>query len=168
MTEDIKFRGRYIDIIEKTFKLSDGTVFKREIVRHPGAVVIVPFLNKDTVLMIRQVRQAVNETLLEFPAGTLEIGEDPLECAKRELAEEVGMKASRWESLGILYPAPGFCNEIQHCFAAYDLTEYKLEADIDEEITVETLSIQKVKDYIKSGELKDGKSISIFLKTTVV
>jgi ADP-ribose pyrophosphatase len=163
-SSELKFKGHYISIIEKTFSLANGHKFSREIVTHPGAVVILPIADASSVFMIHQFRHAIETDLLEFPAGTLEPGEDPLECAKRELAEEIGMKANKWIPLGILYPAPGFCNEKQYCYAALELSPYTLPGDDDELIQVEKVSIVDIYARVSSGKFCDGKSLALLMK----
>ena len=115
------YQGRVFDLVEEEILLESGRQTRFARVVHPGAVVIIPRLGARTLLLIRQYRHAVGKTILEFPAGTLDAGEDPLTCARREIAEETGHIAARWQQLGTIYPAPGFCSETQHLFLADDL-----------------------------------------------
>jgi ADP-ribose diphosphatase len=105
---------RIVAIVEQVLRLPSGRTVVRQVVKHPGAVVIMPQLADGRLLLIAQYRFAVGETLLEFPAGTLEPGEAPLECARRELVEETGYRADHWHPMGIIYSSPGFCDEQQH------------------------------------------------------
>jgi ADP-ribose pyrophosphatase len=115
--------GRIVRLRRSRYRRADGSVVEREVIEHPGAVVIVP-VKDDRVLMVRQPREAVEERLLELPAGKLDVeGEEPLGCARRELAEEVGHDASTWRSLGSFWMSPGILTELMHCFMATDLRE---------------------------------------------
>ena len=141
-----------------------GAEFSRLIVEHRGAVVILPKTNTGTLLLIKQYRYAVRDTILEFPAGTLEVGEQPLATAKREIQEEAGFAAKKWTELGKLYPSPGFCDEIQYLFLAEDLSASKLTGDEDEEIEVVEFTVAEVEQAIISGGLADAKSIAAFTR----
>lgn len=129
--------GRIVSLRESDYRRPDGTVVRREVMDHPGAVVIVP-VTDDHVILVRQPREAVEEYTLELPAGKLDhIGEDPLECAKRELAEEVSREAADWRDLGGFWTAPALLTEFIHCFMATGLTPVTgVEADEDEDIEV--------------------------------
>jgi ADP-ribose pyrophosphatase len=130
------YTGEVVDLSVVHYRRPNGLVVRREVIAHPGAVVMVP-VEGDHVLMVRQPREAVGEYLLELPAGKLDVpGEPPLECAKRELAEEVGRAAGHWESLGGFYTAPAILEEYIHCFIATDLTAIDHEPIPEEEITV--------------------------------
>jgi ADP-ribose pyrophosphatase len=149
-------------------EITPQTSSKRYAVRHPGAVVFLPITAAGSMLLVRQHRMPLGRELLEAPAGTLEIGEEPLGCAQREIQEEVGMQAERWESLGTLYPAPGFCDEVQHLFVARELTPSHLPADDDEEITVVEMMQPEVLTAIRTGEICDGKTLAIILKAQLL
>lgn len=129
--------GRIVNLRESDYRRPDGTVVTREVMDHPGAVVMVP-VDAGRVLMVRQPREAVEEYTLELPAGKLDHpGEDPLECARRELAEEVGRAAASWRDMGGFYTAPAILTEFIHCFMATDLTPVDAESpDEDEDIEV--------------------------------
>jgi ADP-ribose pyrophosphatase len=158
------FTGPKFDVIETRIRLATGTVHRHVTVRHPGAVVILPCLAAGTLCVIKQYRHSVQRVLLEFPAGTLEPGEAPFMCAQRELAEEVGQLAARWESLGELYPAPGFCDEQQYCFFATELTPCPTARDEDELIEVVPMQIAEVEEAIRTGHMMDGKSIAVYTR----
>jgi ADP-ribose pyrophosphatase len=132
----------------------------RQVVKHPGAVVIVPQLEDSRLVLIEQYRFAVGETLLEFPAGTLEPDEAPLECARRELIEETGYRADHWHALGVIYPSPGYCDEQQHLFVASGLVPDQAAGDEDEILEVKRLTVQEVERAIADGTLIDAKSIA--------
>ena len=155
-------QGRKFTFVEENYRRPDGTTGRIEKLLHPGAVVIVPQLVNKALILIHQYRPAPRKTLLEFPAGTLEPGESPLECAKREIIEECGYRAANWQELGTLYPAPGFCDEIQHCFLATSLAAATAERDEDEFIAPVHLRIDEVETAISTHALCDAKSIAIF------
>lgn len=129
--------GRIVSLRRSDYRRPDGTVVSREVMDHPGAVVIVP-VGVDHVILVRQPREAVEEYTLELPAGKLDAaGEDPLACAKRELAEEVSRAASVWRDLGGFWTAPAILTEFIHCFMATGLSPVEgVEADEDEDIEV--------------------------------
>lgn len=158
-------QGRYLTIREDILDLGDGKTVRRDVVDHPGAVVIVPLDAQGQVVMVRQYRHAAGKTLLELPAGTLERDEDPLACARRELREETGYAAARWEPLPGFFSAPGFTNEFMHLFLARDLSHDPLEGDEDEEIIVEPVSLADGIAMIDGGEIQDAKSIAGLLLT---
>jgi ADP-ribose diphosphatase len=158
------FRGPVFDVVEERIRLAPGTVRRHITVRHPGAVVLLPYDTDGTLLVIKQYRHSLRQVLLEFPAGTLETGEAPLTCAKRELAEEVGRAAARWEALGELHPAPGFCNEVQYCFFATELSPYEAQRDEDELIELLPMRSGEVEQAIRDGRMTDGKSIAVYLR----
>jgi ADP-ribose pyrophosphatase len=156
------YEGRVVKLRVDTIEIERGNV-RREVVEHPGAVVIVPLDGEGRVLWIRQYRYAVDKELLELPAGTLEPGEDPLTCARREVAEETGFAASNLEPLGQFFSAPGFCTELMHAFAATGLTEASdAHLDEDEEIEVTALTMEESLARIDAGEVIDAKSLASF------
>lgn len=136
---------------------------KRDVVIHPGAVVILPFLNAQEIIMIRNERFAVGETLWELPAGTLEAGEHPQETAARELIEETGYEAETIEFLTTFYTSPGICNERMFVYTAQHLKIVGQNLDENEKIMVEVLPWKKVLEMIKSGEIHDGKTLTALL-----
>lgn len=158
------YSGVVLKLTRDQIQLEDGQEYVREVVGHPGAVVMIPQDTDGRLLLVRQYRYPIGTELLEFPAGTLDPNEPPDECAKRELAEEVGKGAREWTDLGILYPCPGFCTEKQYLYLARDLFTQKLEGDPDENITVEALTVDEVEEAIANGGIVDAKSIAIFHK----
>ncbi|OLQ71296.1 ADP-ribose pyrophosphatase [Photobacterium proteolyticum] len=153
---------------QATHSLPDGRQIDFTTVKHPGAVVILPVTNNGELVMVRQYRPAIQKWILEFPAGTLESQEDILSCAKRELAEEVQLKAELWQDLGELLPVPGFCDEVQYLFFAKGLTECTGELDDDEIIEVITLSVNDFEMKVASGEIQDAKTLSTFFKARML
>jgi ADP-ribose pyrophosphatase len=121
------------------------------VVKHPGAVVIIAQLEDGRLMLIERSRFAVGETLLEFPVGTLEPGEAPLTCARRELSEETGYRADHWRALGIMYPSPGYCDEKHYLFVTTRLGPEHAAGDEDEIIEVKRLTVQEVEGAIADG-----------------
>jgi ADP-ribose diphosphatase len=157
------YHGRVIDVRVDEVELAPGRVFKRDVVSHPGAVVILPVDGEGRILWITQYRYAAGKTLLELPAGTLEEGEEPAACARREIVEEVGFAAGTWESLGGFYSAPGFCSEYLHAFLATDLREDSADGDEDEDITVLPLTLEETYARLDAGDIVDAKSIATLM-----
>jgi ADP-ribose pyrophosphatase len=158
------FAGLGFAVVLEDIHVAPGKQRRHLTLRHPGAVVLLPCHTDGTLLVIKQYRYSLRQTLLEFPAGTIEAGERPLACAQRELAEEVGQAAGRWECLGELHPAPGFCNEVQYCFFATDLSPCTALRDDDELIDVVPMQSTQVEQAIRDGSMTDGKSIALFTR----
>ncbi|MDO8670593.1 MAG: NUDIX hydrolase [Dehalococcoidia bacterium] len=159
------YEGRIINLRLDTIELPDGRTAKREIVEHRGAVAIVAIDENDNVLLVRQFRTPVGGVLLEVPAGTLDPGEKPEDCARRELQEETGFAAGHIERLGGFYSAPGFCTEYLYLYLATELTPSRLEADYDENIEVEKVPLSEVHHLITSEKIRDAKSVGGLLLT---
>ncbi len=151
--------GRNFDFLVDEVELPNGHVTQRDIVRHPGAVAIVPLLGDVRVALVRQYRYAAGKTLLEIPAGTLEQGEPPLECAARELREETGYKAQELEPLLSCFMAPGYSDEVIHFFVARGLSVVGDDPEDDEEITLESYSLEEVRRMIVDNVIEDSKTI---------
>src|SRR3954452_5035484 len=154
------FDGKFFTVRRDTFRHEDGEVVKRELVTHPGAVGIV-VLDGDELWLVRQPREAVGvPDLLEIPAGKLdEQGEDPLDTAKRELAEEIGKQAAEWESLGSFYTSPGFTNEEVHLFLATGISDVdeRPAVEEDERIDVERVPLSRLDEVLASNQ--DSKTL---------
>lgn len=140
-----------------------GRRHTREIVVHPGAVVILPFVDQDHILLIRNRRYAVGETLIELPAGTLEKNEDPMNCAGRELIEETGYIAGRLKPLIDFYTSPGVLSEKMYAFAAYDLSRAQTALELGEEIELAPASLDDAIDMIRNRQIKDAKTIATLM-----
>ena len=151
-------RGDIIHLRRSDYRRPDGTIVTREVIEHPGAVVMVP-VDGDHVLMVRQPREAVEEYTLELPAGKLDgPGEPPLDCAVRELAEEVGCTAGTWRALGGFYTAPAILTEFIHCFMATDLSPVEgVEADDDEAIEIISWPLVDLEALI--DKVRDAKTL---------
>ncbi len=154
------YTGRVVNLRVDRVRLPDGRQTEREVVEHRGAAVIVALTEARDVLLVRQFRYAAGEALLEIPAGTLEEGEDPLTCARRELREEVGAHAAHWELLTVLLPSPGVMTERMHLFLATEVTEGQAEGTADEFLTVERVPLAAAVDLVRRGEIRDAKSIA--------
>ncbi len=153
------FKGRIFDL--RVDKIREGEVeYEREIVAHNGSAVIVPVFEDMTVALVRQYRHAAGKYLLEIPAGTLELGEDPRTGAIRELEEEIGVTAESVEKLCEFYISPGFLTEKMYVYLATGLTETSQDLDADEFIEIERLSFPDIFDRIRSGEIEDAKTIA--------
>jgi ADP-ribose pyrophosphatase len=163
LAEDVLFEGTLISAGRATFEAPDGSTFQRDIVHHPGAVSVVPVtLGGTTVLMVRQYRAAVDADLLEIPAGKRDVdGEDPELTARRELEEEVGMRAGRLQKLAEFYNSPGFCDEHSFVYLATDLEPCASTAHSVEEqhMTIEPVLLSEVPALIELGRITDAKSI---------
>jgi ADP-ribose pyrophosphatase len=157
------YRGRILTLKVNQVVLASGRETTREIVEHPGAVVIVAPNTQSQVAMVRQYRSAVGRFLLEVPAGTREAGENAEDCARRELREEMGVNASRWFPLVEFYSAPGFCNELLSVFVATDHSPASVQPEEDETIERLWLPLASVPQAIASGEIVDAKSIASLL-----
>ncbi len=148
-------------------KLPIGVEGTFGVVKHPGASLAVPITNDGLIVILRQYRFAVERRILEFPAGTLEKEESPLQSMKRELSEETGYEASRWDPLGEMLPCPGYSNEIIHLFLARELSllTNKPKGDEDEDLEVLVMTKEELDNCLTNGdEMLDGKSVTAWYK----
>ena len=152
-------RGRVFRLDSEQLALSNGATVELDVIRHPGAAAIVAFPDPETVIMIRQYRHAVGGVIWEVPAGTLDSGESPLACARRELTEETGFAAARWTALGAITPLPAYSDERIHLFAAGGLTPARQHLDSDEMLQVHRVPFQKALAMIADGTIRDAKTI---------
>jgi 8-oxo-dGTP pyrophosphatase MutT (NUDIX family) len=162
LSEEIIHRGTVVTMAHGVFEGPDGERFGRDIVHHPGAVVVVPLLDDRSVLLVRQYRAAIGRELLEIPAGKRDVAGEATEVtAARELAEEVGRAAGRIDLLARFYNSPGFSDELTWLYLARDLTVVDLDRQGVEEqsMTVEEIRLADVDDLIATGELIDAKTI---------
>ncbi|MBI1826118.1 MAG: NUDIX hydrolase [Planctomycetes bacterium] len=157
---EVLLRTRKFDVVRKFEPKGGGKSVTREIVIHPGAVVILPILDDKHIVMIRNTRVAAGQELWELPAGTLEPKETPLETARRELEEETGYKAEQFTSLGNFFTSPGVMNEVMHVFVATNLIKGEGHLDEGEKIQVEIVEIARVRQMLINLELRDGKTIA--------
>jgi ADP-ribose pyrophosphatase len=157
------YDGRIINVDIDAVRFPNGSTGELEMVRHPGASAVVPFLTDPAgddpqLLLIKQYRYAAGDFIYEIPAGKLDGGEDPAECARRELREETGCTAERIEHLYTFLTTPGFTDEVIHAYMATGLTRGEMTHEKDEFMTVETVTLSQALELIKAGELKDAKT----------
>ncbi len=153
------YRGRVVTLRRDTVRTPEGKELQREVVVHPGAVVVLAE-EGGALLFVKQYRHAAGEELLELVAGTLEAGEDPAETAARELQEEAGYRAGRLTKLAEFYSAPGFCSELLHLYLAQELTPSRLPGDEDEQITLVRLRLEEALAMAVRGEIRDAKTLA--------
>lgn len=157
------YTGRIIAVDTDTVRFPDGSVGELDMVRHPGASAVVPFLTDPLgtdpqLLLLKQYRYAAEQYLYEIPAGRLDPGEDPLHCAVRELREETGCTASRMDFLVTMFTTPGFTDERIHLFMAVGLERGQTAHEADEFMTLETVTLSRALQLIQQGEIVDGKT----------
>ena len=155
----IVYQGHLFDVELDELAMDGGVTTRREIIKHPGAVAMVPVTAGGSLLLVTQYRHPAGGRLLELPAGTLEKGEEPLAAVSRELQEEVGQKPGLITGLGGFYVAPGYTTEYIHLFVCEELETSWLEGDEDEDIEIETLSAAEALAAIDSGRICDAKSV---------
>ena len=154
LSSEMKFDGKLIKV---TYDIAEvnGKEAWREVVHHPGASAIVAIDEDNRIIMEKQFRYALNDYLLDIPAGKLDAGEDPLVCAKRELEEETGIIASEWISLGTIATSPGFCNEVIHLYVAKGLSKGEIHWDEDEYVEVERYTFDELLQRISEEKIKE-------------
>ena len=156
--------GRIVNLDADTVRFPDGSTGRLEMLRHPGASAVVPFLDDPRepdprVILLRQFRHAAEGFIWEVPAGRLDSGESPETCARRELEEETGMRARRLEGLTTIYTTPGFTDERIHLFLAHGLDAGAHRREADEFMELHTLRWSRVLEMVRSGEIQDGKTL---------
>ena len=157
------YSGRMINLDMDEVRFPNGTTGELEMVRHPGAAAVIPFLSDPfgddpQILLLRQYRYAANGYLYEIPAGKLDGDEDPMVCARRELKEETGCTAERVEPLFTMFTTPGFTDERIHLFMASGLTQGKTGREANEFIEVETVPLSQALSMVEAGSIPDGKT----------
>lgn len=157
---ELIYTGKAFDVRRDQVRLPAGKTTSIEVVVHPGAVTMIPIDAQGRILFVRQYRHAVGQELLELPAGTLGEGENPENCARREIREETGMSAAKLEKIGEFYLVPGYSTEYMHIYLASDLKSEPLPGDEDEFITVEAVVSSAIPDLIAQGVLRDAKSLA--------
>ncbi len=160
LTTRLVYDGRMLKVHEDTVRLPDGKTARREYVRHPGAVAIIPLLDADTVIMERQFRYPLGRHFYELPAGKIEPGEDPLETAKRELREECGYTAQHWRHLTTLHPCIGYADEAIELYLAQELTQVGHALDEGEFLEVIAVPVAQMRLWAKSGLITDVKAVA--------
>ena len=157
------FHGSRFDVVEMKQRTAEGKTVGKQVVRHPGAVVIVPLLEGDCVCLIRNERVSLGKTLVELPAGTLEPPEPPAEAAVRELGEETGYAARTWQQLPPFYTSPGICTEKMFVFVAEGLSEGKHAREEGENIENFIVPWNEAIGMAERGEIEDGKTLCALL-----
>lgn len=153
-------KGRVFDVYTENITLPNGVTLDMEIIRHPGAAAIVPVMDDHTILLIHQYRHAVGGFIWEIPAGTLNPGEEPRQCAERELTEETGYAARHFERMAQITPLPAYSDERIHLFLATGLTRAAQNLDADELLVVHRVEVTRAMGMISSGEIQDAKTIA--------
>lgn len=157
--ERLVLEGERFDVYQMELNGSDGKVYHREVIRHPGAVVLLPLVDADIVVLIQNHRPTVGETLLELPAGTREPDESPEQTAARELIEETGYRAGTLQEMCEFYSAPGICDELMHLYVATDLTAGQHAREAVEQIENQLVHRNEVRDLIAQGSIRDAKTL---------
>ncbi len=157
----MRIKGKKIHFIQEKRKLPNGVITQVDRIEHPGAALIIPFITKTDIVFLKQYRIVFEQEFLELPAGTLDKGEAPLSCARRELMEETGFKAGRMTKLGKICPVPGYSNEVIHLYKAEALRPAEAEKDEDEMIETVVFSRQEVRDLFNKGRICDAKTICV-------
>lgn len=159
LSEESAWRGRILDVHSAQVELPNGRVVGRDLVRHPGASAVVALTESGKIVLVRQYRTALDRVTVEVPAGKLDPGEDPLECAKRELREETGFSAKRINYLTTIATTPGFCDEVIHIYMATGLTFDGANPDDDEFVNVDLVPLSELIDAVLDGKIEDAKTV---------
>lgn len=158
LSSDLQFIGRIFTVETRSVRLPDGRQSRREIVHHPGGACVLALDSDGNMYLVRQYRVGVDAPLRELPAGKLEPDEDPLTCARRELKEETGIVADRWDLLTSFFPSPGYDDECITIYLARGLTGGIQELDEGEFLSVEKISLQQAVTDVLTGRISDGKT----------
>ena len=163
------FEGHIVKLTVDQVRLPDGNPAQREVVYHPGGVAVLALDGENRVTLVRQYRYPIRQLLLELPAGKLDHGlEDPIEGARRELAEETGLEAEEWTYLGHILASPGFCTEDLHMYLARGLTKRGQHLDEDEFLDVVTMPFDELAEQVMDGTITDAKTVAAVLKVKVL
>jgi len=160
INSNIIHKGKILNLLVDTVRLPSGKEAVREMVQHNGGVTIIAQPTPDKVVLVKQFRYSIRRAILELPAGRLNVNEDPVFGAKRELKEECGFIANSLESLGVVYPAPGYSSEVLYFFRATDLIEDEATPDDDENLEVKIMDLKQAWQMVKDGEIRDAKTIA--------
>ena len=164
VSSELKYKGVIVDVYLDRAELCDGKIARREVVKHPGGVTVLPVDSDGMCYMVRQYRYPAQRVMLEAPAGKLEYGEDHRECAERELSEETGFTADELIYMGGFYTSPGFSTELLHIYLALGLHEGESHPDDGEFLNIEKLSLKKLSEMAMAVEIQDAKTVIAILK----
>ena len=153
------YRGRLLHVLADEVRLSDGRMARREYVRHPGAVMIVPFLDSRTVVLVRQFRYPLRRHFYEIPAGKIDPGETPLQTARRELREECRYQAGKWRHLTTIHPCIGYSDERIELYLARGLTRARRAPDDGELLEVAPMKVAAALRWVRAGKITDEKTV---------
>ncbi|MCD4825688.1 MAG: NUDIX hydrolase [Phycisphaerae bacterium] len=159
--DELIHRSYLFDVRRLDLRAPGGETIQRDMIRHPGAALVLPVLDDGSIVMIRNYRYPAGAVIWELPCGTLDDGEEPLACAVRELTEESGYTATQWEKLGAFYSCPGYNDEVIHAYLARDLTAGPQELESYEDISVEVLPDAKVRQMAANNEIADAKTLAV-------
>ena len=162
LDEKLLYASRRLTLYSQKIKLPNGYESDIDVIKHPGAALVIPFLESNKVILLRQLRPVINSYLYELPAGTRDNNESPLSCAKREIVEETGFSAKKFVFLGKIYPVPGYSTEEISIFKAEGLLKQGVCPEHDEIITSVTVNKPKVAALFRSGKILDAKTICAF------
>ena len=166
LTSELKYGGHIINVFSDTVELENGKSAFRDVVRHKGAICVAPLTDKGELLFVKQFRYPIDRELLELPAGKRDsLDEDPLDCCHRELEEETGMLAGEVIHLGSFVASPGFCDEVIELYLARSLKNGVANPDEDEFLDVIAIPLDRAVKMVMSGEIDDGKTQLLILKT---
>jgi ADP-ribose pyrophosphatase len=156
---EVAYEGHFLKVQRDTIRLPDGKTAKREYIKHPGAVVILPVFDDGSILLERQFRYPLDRVFIEFPAGKIDPNEDPLECAKRELQEETGYTANDWKFVCTIHNAIAYSNEHLDIFLARGLIEGERKLDDGEFLETFTASVPEMLTWVREGKITDVKTV---------
>jgi len=157
-------KARKFVVERREYTAPGGGPLTREIIVHPGAVIVLPLLTDTEIVMIHNYRYSVEREMLELPAGTLDPDESPAACAARELEEETGYRPGRLEPMGEFYTSPGITNELMRCFVAHDLQKTQQNLDRGERIRTEIVPLVRAVELVREGAIVDGKTVATLLR----
>jgi ADP-ribose pyrophosphatase len=153
------YHGNLLHVLEDRVRLPDGKTARREYIRHPGAAMMVPFLDPETVVLVRQYRYPLARHFYEIPAGKIDRGEEPLETARRELREECGYEAGEWRRLATIHPGIGYSDEAIELYLARDLTQVGRAPDDEEFLEVVNVDFAEALAWVRDGRITDQKTV---------
>lgn len=161
LSSELVYDGKIISLKKDIAELIDGSQKVREVVIHPGGVVVAAFTENNEVLFVKQFRYPAQKELIELPAGKLEKGEDPDEAIKRELEEECGYKAKTWKKVACIYATPGFCDEKLHLYEARNLIKTEQNLDEGEFLDYLKIPVNEAWEMVEDGRVMDAKSVAL-------